>query len=326
MPKPSPPPQPKRPPSRIWLFGPYVAVGVAAIAWSGVWLAERAQVLKALDDAKASLAAQGAAAGWTQASLDGWPFRLHLTLTAPHLADPSGWALDAPTLDAVALAYQPGHWGLDTPQGLTLTRPGKGPLQITGRAIRASAAALGSDRPRFAFEGDDLVFTPGAGAQPGPLGSVAKLELDLQPGPSDQAALFVGLDGAKLRRDLPLAVLDGDKPMSLKWDARVTHVSALKGPTWPARLQAWTTAGGAMTVAQGQFAFSGVSLAGAGGPLTVGPDGRLSGALPLKLDPGPNANKALVKGLDLLGPVTLSFKDGRAAIGGLPLGPAFKVG
>ena len=63
-----------------------------------------------------------------------------------------------------------------------------------------------------------------------------------------------------------------------------------------------------------------------GGPLSVAPDGRLEGQAPLKLDPGKLPAQPLLQALGLLGPVNLTFKDGRAAIGPIPVGPAPRVG
>lgn len=325
MPKPQQTPQPKRP-SRVWLFGPYVAVAVALLAWSGVWMAERSKVLKALNEQAQHLRAGGYQVAWSGLTIDGWPFRLHLTLQQPHVSDASGWAFDAPTLEAVGLAYTPSNWVLVAPSGLTLTRPDKGPLAVSGKAIRASIGGLGSSEPRFSFEGDGMTFAAAPGGLPAPLAAADKLELHLQPGPDDQAALLLRLEGATLRPTVPLAVLAGGKPLSLVWDSRLSHMSAFQGATWPAMLQSWTAAGGLMQVAHGQIGLSGVTLAGDGGPLMVGPDGRLRGQLPLQLDPGQDGAKPLLQGLGLLGPVTLRFQDGRASIGPIPVGQALKVG
>jgi hypothetical protein len=321
MPEPSSIPQPSRP-RRFWLWAPYVALLAAVVAWTGVWWTMKTRVETALADQAARLRAQGYAVSWSGLKVAGWPFRLDVTLIQPRLAEPSGWALSAPRLDGEGMAYAPDHWIAAAPLGLTLTRPGKGPLSVTGRAIRASVGALGSDRPRFSFEGLDLTFSPLPGGQAAPFTSADRLELHLQPGPGDQGAFLVRLEGASLTVGSAVAGLVPLGVFGLTWDSRLSHLSALRGPNWPAVLQAWTAAGGAMTVVQGEITLGPVGLRGAGGPLTVGPDGRLRGAVPLTLDPG----KA--RGLGALlsaGPISLTFKDGHAAIGPLDLGPALKV-
>ncbi len=317
MPDPSAPPQPKKA-RRFWLFAPYVALLVAVLAWTAVWWVEKLRVEHVLTKRAAELEKLGYTARWSALKIDGWPFRIHLTLTEPRAGDNAGWTVQAPKVEIVALAYSPSTWGFSAPDGLTLLRPGKGALNVSGKAIRASIGAMGSDQPRFSFEGDALTLLPAQGAQPAAFSSIDKLELHLQPGPDDQAAFLVRLDGGQLR-------IAAGKPFTLLWDSRVAKLSALKGSNWPGALQSWRYAGGLMTVADAGIGLGGVSLKGQGGPLTVDTDGRLSGQLPLRLDAG-GQNQALLGALGLLGPVPLSFKDGRAAIGPMQVGAALKIG
>lgn len=325
MPDPSAPPQPKRP-RRFWLFAPYAALLVAALGWSAVWWAESGRLQRKLLDQAKALQMQGYVAQWSSMTVGGYPFRLHLVLIGPRLADSAGWGLSATRLDAQAMAYAPDTWVLAAPQGLIFGRPGEGEISITGKAIRASVGGAGSDRPRFSFEGDGLSLAPAQGAAPPAFAAIDKLELHLQPGPDDQAALLVRLDGGTLRPEAGLARLASGKPFSLLWDARLTRLSALRGSNWPGALQAWRNAGGALTVAEAALGVGGLSLKGQGGPLSVDPDGRLKGELPLKLDAGQVSNSALLGALGLLGPVPLRFADGRASIGPIPIGAALKIG
>ena len=327
MPDPSAPPQPPRPikkRSRFWLFAPYVALLVAVLAWSAVWWVERLRLEQVLTKRAAALEQQGYTARWSGLKIDGWPFRLHVTLAGPKAGDNAGWMLQAPRIEIVALAYAPTTWGFSAPDGLTLTRPGKGTLNVSGRAIRASIGGLGSAAPRLSFEGDSLVLAPAQGARPADFSTIDKLELHLQPGPDDQAAFLLRLEGGALRPEAGIAKLASGKPFGLVWDSRLTKLAALRGSNWPGALQAWRYAGGLMTVANAQFAIGGLKLKGEGGPLTVDTDGRLSGQLPLKLDAG--GVNGLMGALGLLGPVPLSFKDGRASIGPSPIGAALKIG
>jgi hypothetical protein len=324
MPDPSAPPQPHKKPNRFWLFAPYVALLVAIIAWSGVWWVEQMRVKHAIVQKAAELEKQGYVARWSDMKIDGWPFRLHVTLTQPKAGDTAGWGLTAPKLVIQAMAYAPGAWVIAAPDGLTLTRPGKGALNISGKRIRASVAALNTDQPRFAFEGDALALAAAQGAQPAAFSAIDKLELDMQPGPDDQAAFFVRIDGGALRPDVGIAKLASGKPFNLVWDARLTKRSALAGSNWPGALQAWRNAGGSVTVAKAELGLGGLKLKGQGGPLAVDTDGRLSGQIALKLDTG--VGQGLMSALGLLGPVQLSFKDGRAAIGPAQVGAALKIG
>jgi hypothetical protein len=293
---------------------------VAAIAWSGVWWAMKVKIEASLNDEAGRLRVQGYAVSWSGLKIDGWPFRLHLSLAQPRLADRSGWALAAPDIVGEAMAYAPDRFILAAPDGLTLTRPGKGPLVLQGRAIRASVGALGSPQPRVSFQALDVTLTPGPGGLPGPIGLADTIEAHLQPGPDDRAALLVRIEGASLAQATPLARLMPKGAFGLVWDARLSHLSALHGGSWPAALQAWAAAGGQMTVADCLLKLGPLQLHGMGGPLSVGPDARLSGTLPMTLGAGAGG----LFGLSLGGP--LAFKDGRAFLGPIPLGRALKVG
>jgi hypothetical protein len=330
MPEPLSPPQALPPqsgrPRRFWLFAPYAALLVAVLGWTGVWWAEKSRVEQTLRDQAAALTARGYAAAFTVAGVDGWPFRLHLTLLAPRFGEPSGWSVSAPRLEAEAAAYDPGRWTLIAPDGLVLTRPGKGPLNVSGRAIRASAGGLGSGAPRFSFEGLDLTLTPAPGGQPAAFTTAGRVEAHLQPGPEDQGALLIRVERAALRSDSTLGRLAPGQPFGLVWDSRLSHLSALRGESWPAAIQAWIAAGGFMRVAQGEISLGGLQLQGAGGPLVVDANGRLSGSLPLTLQGAQAPNPGALGVLSQTGPIPLRFQGGRATIGPFPIGPALKVG
>ena len=329
MPDRSAPPQPQTPHkkhSRFWLFAPYVALLVVVLAWSGFWMVETWRVEHDLQRRVADIQKQGYVAQWSSMKVGGYPFRLHVTLVGPKFADTAGWGLSATRIEARAWAYAPDSWVMAAPEGLIFSRPGKGDVSISGKTIRASVAALGTAQPRLAFEGDKLTLAPAQGAAPPAFGAIDRLELDLQPGPDDQAAFLVQIDGGVVRPEAGIAKLASGKPFSLKWDARLTRLSALRGSNWPGALQAWRNAGGSSTVADATIGIGGLTLKGQGGPLSVDPDGRMKGELPLKLDAGQAPNQALLQMLGLLGPVALRFQDGHASIGPIPVGAALKIG
>jgi hypothetical protein len=303
---------------------------IALIAWTGVWWTENLKLRKALTDQAAHWRSRGYAASWSGLAIDGWPFRLHLTLTDLKAGEPSGWALAAPIVEAVGLPYAPDVWGMTAPQGLVLTRPGKGALNVSGQSIRASVGGVGSAAPRFSFEGLNLSLQPAAGAQPAAFSSTDRLELHLQPGPDDQAALLVKLENARLDPSASLARLA--PALDLTWDARLSHLSALKGRDWPSAVRAWAAAGGTMTVANAALGLDKLALEGSGGPLTVGDDGRLRGTVGLTVTKGGGLDLGGLRlggvnlgGLRFSGAMPLQFQDGRASLGAFPIGPAFKV-
>jgi hypothetical protein len=325
MPDPSAPPQPKRA-KRFWLFAPYVLLLVLILGWSAYWWAASARLRHGLETCAEQAKKQGYVVQWSSLQVNGYPFRLRVVLIGPKLADSAGWGLSATRLEAMALAYSPDRWVLAAPQGLIFSRPGKGDVAVSGKMIRASLAAVDTPQPRYAFEGDNLTLAPAQGATPPAFATIDRLELDLQPGPNDQALFYVKLDGGVVRPEAGIAKLASGKPFSLTWDARLTRLSALRGSNWPGALQAWRNAGGSMTVADAALGIGGLAFKGQGGPLSVDPDGRLKGEVPLKLDAGQAPNQALLQALGLLGPVLLSFKDGHASIGPIPVGASLKIG
>ena len=321
--------QSKRP-SRFWLWAPYAAVLIALIAWTGVWWTQNLKLRRTLTDQAAHWKSQGYTAAWDGLTVDGWPFRMHLTLTGVKLGEASGWALAAPSLEAVSLPYAPDVWGIAAPQGLTLTRPGKGALTISGQSIRASIGGIGTAAPRYSFEGLSLSLTPAPGAKPPAFSTADRFELHMQPGPDDQAALLIKLENARLDPGANLTHLA--PAMDLEWDSRLTHLSALKGRDWPSAVRAWTAAGGSVTVADASLGLNHLGLQGSGGPLTVGDDGRLRGTVGLSVTKGGGLNVGGLRlggisigGLRFSGPMPLRFDVDGAGLGAFPIGPAFVI-
>jgi hypothetical protein len=345
MPEPAAPSKPQSRPRRFWLWAPYVAVAVLAAAGAIGWFGLKIGLERGLDATAQRLTAQGYALSWKSRRVDGFPFRLDLTLEEPRIAEPSGWALAAAQLKGEAFAYDPGHWILAAPSGVILTRPGKGAVAVSGQALRASLGALGTAAPRFAFEGLKLAFKPEPGATAMPIVSADRLEMHLQPGPGDQAALLVRLDGGRAEPSGALGHLAGAKPVALIWDSRLSHLSQIAGVDWPSAVRRWVAAGGQMTVVQAGLTLGGATLASQAGSLTVGEDGRLRGALPLTLRQGEAALDALGaaraldpdaahtaaavararQGADGSAAMALTFQAGVATLGPVNLGPALKL-
>jgi hypothetical protein len=145
-----------------------------------------------MDRAVADLARAGYQVDWKERSLGGYPFRLDVTLIDAVVREPSGWALQAPRVEAEAYLYTPGHWLLAAPQGVTFVRPQAGPVTVQGRNLRASLSDLDARPPSLSVQGVDLRFQPAPGAQPFALQSAGKIEFHLRSGPDDQGGVFLG--------------------------------------------------------------------------------------------------------------------------------------
>ena len=195
-----PDPAPARKPRRFWLYFPFVLALLALTALGGVWFTLRARTLAELDAAAVALRARGYEVSWTEAKLDGFPFRLNLVLTDAQVRDPSGWGLSTPRLEAESYLHGLGRWIMATPRGLSFTRPGAGEVDVSGEVIRASLGGLGKAPPRLSFEGAKLVFSAAPGAQPFALASAEKVEMHLRPGPDDQGAVLLRVTGGQGRQ------------------------------------------------------------------------------------------------------------------------------
>ncbi len=345
MPDPAKPGKPANlKPRRFWLYAPYAAALVAALGYSAGWLAASQGLADGLDKAAAGLRAQGYQISWARRTVGGWPFRLDVTLIDARIAEPSGWAIQTPELKAEAYTYAADHWLFVVPQSLTVTRPGAGPVTIAGQALRASLAGP-DDAQRLSIVGDKLTFVPAPGAAPFAFAAADQIELHLEPGPDDQAALLFRLNGATPAPGGVLARIASARPVSIQWDSIISRRSALKGASWPAMVRAWSAAGGAMTVRHAGISAGDVGLGGDNGRLTVSADGRVQGALNLTLQKGPAAiallgqapgtsaaalaaAAAVAEARRLVGgpaALDLTFEAGQTTLGPVRIGPAPRV-
>jgi hypothetical protein len=331
--------------SRFWLYAPYVVVLIAAIGWSLVWLWLRAEIAHRMDATATRLREAGYTVDWTARRIDGYPFRIDVTLEQTRLAEPSGWALAAAEIRAEAYAYEPGHWIGYAPQGVVLTRPASGAVAITGPALRASYTRSDRGAPRIAVEGLKLVFTALAGAKPFAISRAEHLDFHLRPVEDDGAEFLLRIDGASAPPEAILARIAQDRPMDLSWEAKLSKVSALRGRDWPSAVRTWTAAGGDLEVARGGLTAGPAMVALRQGRLTVGSDGRLRGAVGLDLRQAPSVIRILAdaKAIDpaaadaaamvaqaragggMVTQADLTFLAGVTTFGPVAIGPAPKV-
>ncbi|HEY8003269.1 MAG TPA: DUF2125 domain-containing protein [Phenylobacterium sp.] len=341
MPDPSPP----RKPRRLGLYLPFVALILAAAAWSGAWFWVRGQAQTRMDAAVQTLAQAGWQVSWKDRVVGGYPFRMDVTLTEVRVHEPSGWALEAPRIEGEAYMHALGNWLIAAPEGLTFVRPAGGPVAVKGDLIRASLSHFTSRPPSISFEGVKLTFAPQAGAQPFALTSADRVEFHLRAGPDDQGGVFAKLDNGKARLTGLFARVAGDKPISIVWNSTVSDMKAFSGPDWPSAVRHWADAGGSMTVRQAGITAGDAVIGSNSGSLTVAHDGRLSGVLDVTLREAPRALGALGaegviepgaaeaatavaqarQGPGQAAQATLNFQAGRTTLGPVALGPAPRI-
>lgn len=340
-----PDPAPARKPRRLGLYLPFVLLLILAIGWSGLWIWAKSQAQSRMDAAVTGLARAGYQIAWKERDIGGYPFRMDVTLTDAVVRDPSGWALEAPTLEAEAYLQSLGHWVLAAPKGITFVRPEAGPVTVTGKAIRAALFDFTKDPPSFDFEGDGLTFEPGAGAQPFALSAADKVEFHLRAGPDDQGGVFFSVDKGKARLSGLMGRIAGQGPVSIVWNSTLSKMSAFSGNDWASAVRNWSDAGGEMTVRQAGITAGQALIGSNSGMLRVGTDGRLRGVLNVTLRQAPRALGVMGQtgaisqeaasaasavaqareGADQQAQATLDFQAGRTTLGPVSLGPAPKV-
>jgi hypothetical protein len=342
-----PEPPPARKPSRRPLWIAFGLAGMVILAVSALWVWARGEAIKGLDAGAEVLRRAGYEVTWKDRSVGGYPFRINVALEEPRIRDRSGWALEAPRLEAQAFLHAPGHWLAAAPDGATFTRPEGGPVRVNGELIRASLTHLDKHPPNLSFEGVDLTFEPAPGAQAFGLASAGRVEFHLRRAPAevgDEAGVWLSVKDGKARLPALLGRLAGDKPVSLEWDGRMTKIDALRGETWRGAVRAWTAAGGTMRVTRGGLTAGDALIGVNGGSLRAGFDGRLQGVLDLSLRQAPRALGVLAdtgavsaeraaaavavaeaRGSRDLARATLNFEAGQTTLGPVALAPAPKV-
>jgi hypothetical protein len=335
-----------RPPRRIPLVLPYLAIIVVLGAYGVFWLLAREMLQARLAHQADELRGAGYVVQLDGQRIGGFPFRLRLHYDRLRIVGPSGWGMDAPGLNAQALVYAPDHWVVVAPGGVVIERGGDGPLGVKGSILRASVVRLRAEPWRVVLEGQTLTFATPPTARPFTFTGADRFDLSLRPAPDRSGGqLLLRLTGAAVAPSSALAPVARRAPLTLDAALRLTRFEALKGPSWASAVQAWARAGGEAQVVRLRADAGAASLSVVGGAVHVDEDGRLAGvarlhlALPTGLAALPMIfgghvslpvrivaiAAALVRGAGGALDAPLAFEHGRAELEGLPLGPAPRV-
>ena len=341
----SDPGPPRKKARRLWLFAPYVVLLVLVLAYGAFWFVAKARAEGAIEDQADALRRSGYAVTLDGVRIDGFPFRLRVSVANTRVAVPGGLALEASGLEAQAYLHGLDHWVLVAPQGLTVVRPKGGPVTVSGEALRASVVGLSGSDWRIAAEGLKLAFTPKAGAAPFALASADRLDLNMKGGPAGagQALMLIQLQGGKAGPGAALQKLAGDAPVTGLLDLKASKAGAFKGQTWADAARAWSAAGGEVEIVRGELQGGDAAAWARGGSVTAGRDGYLSGAVALELRQAAKSLSALAdQGLDAQAAKTsamiaaardqggtasfsLVFQAGATTLGPIKIGPAPRV-
>ena len=309
---------PRKPPSRFWLYAPFALLVIGIMGWSLIWLAVSAEVTKGMDEAAQGLRAKGWQVSWGDRRVEGYPFRIDVTVVSPSLREPSGWGFTAPQLKAQAYAYNLDNWIVVAPPvGFSLQRPRGGPLAITG-LLRASFAGFEASPPRIAVEGVDLVLTPAPGGTPFFIGKADHFGLFVRPFEGGRAEAAIRYDGGVSDPNTLLGPLSDQHTTAMIGDVLISRYAALTGPDSASAIRAWSAAGGDLRVVSFGVAGNGASLGLSPTALSVDAHGRLSGRVAVVAHDAPRAIRALSDG----GMVSRFAAEGAAALVELQSGGA----
>ena len=294
-------------------------------------------------------------AGWRiehePVSVGGWPFRTRVAFPEAAVVAPSGHGVSAPELVAEANAWNPGHWVIVAPDGLTLTRAGKGQIDIGGDGARMSISHLRDRFPDLRAELIRPTFTPREGAEPFPIASADHVQLEMRPHLTDGVAATDELDvlfrliEARGRPGGPVEGAARSGHLSAEVEATIEQASRLRGVDSAGVFANWTAAGGRFTAVKGRLQAGESSARLASEALSAREDGRLEGELALTAErPGEAmaglagsrsgaVNRAAAAGAAAAAGVqgdrpmdlTLRFSDGRTWLGPFALAPAPKL-
>ncbi len=296
--------------SRFWLYAPYVALLVLAVAWSVGWVLIRARAVSEIDGFLAREAAAGRTWDCPGRSVTGYPFRIEVRCEALRLAR-SDLTLALGPVVAVAQVYQPGHVIVEAKGPLRLKEGGT-TLDADWRGLEASvhAALAGFQRLSLVVEGPKGTLegvllgkaapdapapeapppgsppaTPPPGTSPVPIPFAAeRFEAHARPTPGRfETDGAVDLSARLAKATLPVLdpVLGGPEPADLALDATIDRARGFGPRPLPVELERWRAAGGGLDVTRLSLA-KGPRRIQARGTLALDAAHRLSGEASLR--------------------------------------------
>jgi hypothetical protein len=271
--------------SRRGLFTPFIIVGVLLAAWTGWWFYLTSQIETRLEGQVEALRQDGWTVTHAAVTTTGWPFRARVSIPHADILAPSGHGIAAPELVAEANAWNPDRWVVVAPDGLTLTRAGKGKVGIGGDGLRLSVSQLDARFPDLRAEMIRPTFTAHGDAEPFPIASAERIQLetrphltDGQPSTDEMDVLFV-LTEARGRPGGPVEGATRQGRLTAQVEATIGEASQLRGMDSAGVFAAWTAAGGRFTGVRGRLQAGDSTAILSSDALLAGADGRLQGSL-----------------------------------------------
>lgn len=328
---------------RWWLLLPLALVVLLAAGWTAAWFYAAGRAEREIEAWIATEAQAGRQWSCADRQLTGFPFRFELVCAAPKLvatpaAGTGGWQWTATRAVAVAQVWNPRHIIAEFEAPSTLTEPATGrTLTGTWSLLQVSAVGTGGIPERVSLATDDYALAEGATA----LFSAKHAEIHARHHPGAEAGTLDLALGVKQARTP--ATGNGTLAVDGELQATVTQLPPLRAMPAAERLQLWQQAGGKVTLSVAKLSAGGGTL-NATGEIGLDAQRRPTGMITLTLVNG----QALIGALGQAGmlpeqaaslapllmaagmPTTLDgakasafpflFRDGRVALGILPLG------
>ncbi|HYD26460.1 DUF2125 domain-containing protein [Brevundimonas sp.] len=334
--------------SRRGLVVPFAIVGVLLAIWTGWWFWLADQIETRLAAQEQALRDDGWRIAHQPVSVGGWPFRARVSFPQAVIVAPSGQGVSAPELVAEANAWNPGHWVVIAPDGLTLARAGKGEIDIGGDGARMSVNRLRDRFPDLRAELIRPTFTPRPGAEPFPIASAEHVQFEMRPhltngvAATDELDVLFRLVEARGRPGGPVEGAARSGRLSVEVEATIEKASRLSGVDSAGVFANWTAAGGRFTSVKGRLRAGESSALISSEALSARGDGRLEGQLALTAErPGEamaglaGSRSGAVNRIAAAGAaaaasaqgdrpmdLVLRFRDGRTWLGPFALAPA----
>ncbi|MDI1327148.1 MAG: DUF2125 domain-containing protein [Brevundimonas sp.] len=337
--------------SRRGLLVPFVIAGVLLGAWTGWWFYLTQQIETRLDAQVAAMRQDGWQISYASRTTTGWPFRARVSIPHAEIMAPSGHGIAAPELIAETNAYNPDRWVVIAPDGLTLTRAGKGKVGIAGDGLRLSVSHLRERFPDLRAEMIRPGFTTHQGAEPFPIASAERILLNVRPhltggrAATDEMDVAFELVDARGRPGGPVEGATRQGRLTARIEGTLVNAGRLGGMDSAGVFAAWTASGGRFTAIKGELAAGESRARIESETLAADAGGRLEGEVSLRAEQPGAAIAGLARsqsgavnrlgaagaaaatavsgdrGVDLV----IRFRDGRTWLGPFALAPAPKL-
>jgi hypothetical protein len=337
--------------SRRGLLIPFIIVGLVLGGWTGWWFYLTRQIETRLEARVEALREDGWRINHARATTTGWPFRARVSIPHPDVIAPSGHGVAAPELVAEANAWNPDRWVVIAPDGLTLTRAGKGKVGIDGDGLRLSVSHLRERFPDLRVQMIRPTFTAHQDAEPFPIASAERIELYARPhltdgvASTDEMDVLFRLIDARGRPGGPVEGATRQGRLTVEVEGTIEKAGRLTGVHSAGVFANWTAAGGRFTAIKGELSAGESHARIESDVLSARPDGRLEGEVSLRAEQPMAAIAGLAgsqsgavnrlgaagaaaaagasgdQGVDLV----IRFRDGRTWLGPFALAPAPKL-